>query len=230
MNSNWVYFLGDSVFDCGRYNAHRETPGNLLYRNNDNLFPSFRGKDLRSQFTKYNIRDLSIDGSIIEDLLQQYRGALFSRDDIALFSVGGNDFLHGLYRDPDGGEIQDFLNQYGFILSQVSSKKFIANVYDPFFGHTENNPVFQGSGVGLELVRRNYERLNQGIEKLAARYGTLLDLRGHFLKGKPSWFEMTIEPSLQGASEIRSVIWEALTSSGALVEARGSVDTKKKAL
>jgi hypothetical protein len=147
-----------------------------------------------------------------------------------LFSVGGNDFLLGLYRDPDGGEIQDFLNQYGFILSQIPSKKFIANVYDPFFGHTENNPVFGASGVPLELIRKNYERLNQGIEKLAARYGTLLDLHGHFLKGKPSWFEMTIEPSLQGASEVRSVVWDALTNSGALAETRGSVDTKKKVL
>jgi acyl-CoA thioesterase I len=31
----------------------------------------------------------------------------------------------------------------------------------------------------------------------------LIDLHAHFLTGDPSWFTQIIEPSLQGASEIR---------------------------
>jgi acyl-CoA thioesterase I len=220
MNTNWVYFFGDSVFDCGRYNVQRETPSSLLYRNRDDLFPDFRGQDLKTTFTKYDVRDLSIDGAIIEDLMQQHRGAHFGPNDVVLISIGGNDFLHGLFRDPDGSEIDEFLRQYGFVLSQIPSKKVIANVYDPFFGKTEENVFFRDSGVDLELIRRNYERLNQGIEKLALRYGTLLDIKSHFLTGTPSWFEQTIEPSLRGASEIRRVVWDTLVKIGALGEGK----------
>ena len=38
---------------------------------------------------------------------------------------------------------------------------------------------------------------------MAARHGTLVDLHAHFLTGDRSWFEMNIEPSLTGASEVR---------------------------
>jgi acyl-CoA thioesterase-1 len=41
----------------------------------------------------------------------------------------------------------------------------------------------------------------------ATRAGTLVDLHGWFLRGDPSWFTRTIEPSLRGASEIRRAFW-----------------------
>ncbi|HEY9805526.1 MAG TPA: hypothetical protein V6D04_03105, partial [Candidatus Obscuribacterales bacterium] len=47
------------------------------------------------------------------------------------------------------------------------------------------------------------QRINTVIQEIAARYGQLVDLHAHFLKGDPSWFTATIEPSLQGASEVR---------------------------
>src|SRR3954469_9925771 len=109
---HWIYFLGDSVFDCGRFNAERATPGSLLSQNRDDLFPAFQGQDLKSRFPLYQVRDLSIDGARIEDLLLQYRGAFFAPSDVVIFSVGGNDFLNGLYQDRDGTETEDFLRQY----------------------------------------------------------------------------------------------------------------------
>jgi len=44
-----VYTFGDSVLDCGHYNEHGVHPGQLLVRNDDRLFPSFKGRDLASR-------------------------------------------------------------------------------------------------------------------------------------------------------------------------------------
>ena len=48
------------------------------------------------------------------------------------------------------------------------------------------------------------------IERLAHRYGRVADLHAHFLRGDPSWYTRTIEPSLLGASEVRRVFLAAL--------------------
>jgi hypothetical protein len=45
--------------------------------------------------------------------------------------------------------------------------------------------------------------MNSVIQGVANRYGQLVDLHGHFLRGDASWFTATIEPSLKGASEVR---------------------------
>ena len=37
-----VVTLGDSILDCARYNEHGVTPGRLLVRNDDDVFPEFR--------------------------------------------------------------------------------------------------------------------------------------------------------------------------------------------
>ena len=36
-----------------------------------------------------------------------------------------------------------------------------------------------------------------------ARHGELVDIHAHFLRGDPSWYVHSIEPSLRGASEVR---------------------------
>jgi hypothetical protein len=42
------YTFGDSILDCGRYNAYGVHPGQLIVRNDDRLFPEFKGLDLSS--------------------------------------------------------------------------------------------------------------------------------------------------------------------------------------
>ncbi len=44
-----VFTFGDSILDCGRYNEYGVHPGQLIVRNNDFLFPEFKGRDLMSQ-------------------------------------------------------------------------------------------------------------------------------------------------------------------------------------
>ena len=44
-----LYTFGDSILDCGGYNDYGVHPGQLLVRNDDRLFPEFRGQDLSSR-------------------------------------------------------------------------------------------------------------------------------------------------------------------------------------
>jgi hypothetical protein len=82
----------------------------------------------------------------------------------------------------------------------------LGNVYDPTFGDDARNFL----AVEPALARRNQQRLMAVHAELGARYGRLVDLHAHFLRGDPSWFVHTIEPSLQGASEVRRAFLEAL--------------------
>jgi acyl-CoA thioesterase I len=208
---NTLYGFGDSVLDCGVYNPHDLTPLGLLYRNHDELFPEFCGQDLINSGEEFSweVRELARDGSLIGGLWDQREGVELGSGAISVISVGGNDFLQGLWRDDDGDETDDFLREYGSWLATVQGTRLICNVYDPFFGENMDNGFF-GRRSDYNQIRRNYERLNRGIEELARRYGQLVNLRDHFLKGDPSWFVRTIEPSLQGASEIRRVLWGIL--------------------
>lgn len=207
----YLYTLGDSVLDCGVYNHLRVTPGDLLFKNCDDIFPEFNQKTVKLVYGNIPIqlKHMAIDGSIVEDLFFQCRDVPFKKDDVALISVGGNDFLRGLYRDPDGQEIEDFINQYGMILSRIPSVKLIFNIYDPFFGKIDQTQLFP-PGTNFDLARKNYDNINHKIRFLANRYGILVDLHKHFLTGKETWFVKDIEPSLEGASEIRRVVWDLI--------------------
>ena len=80
------------------------------------------------------------------------------------------------------------------------------HVYAPTFGDDTRNFL----GVGPALARRNQQRLMAVHAELGARYGRLVDVHAHFLRGDPPWFVHTIEPSLAGASEVRRAFLEAL--------------------
>lgn len=45
---------------------------------------------------------------------------------------------------------------------------------------------------------------NHALQEMAPRYGSLVDIYGHFLAGERSWLTAIIEPSLEGASEVRA--------------------------
>jgi hypothetical protein len=75
----------------------------------------------------------------------------------------------------------------------------LGNVYDPTFGDDSLNFL----GIEPSIVRQSHRMMNGVIAELGRRYGALIDLHAHFLTGDPSWFTQIIEPSLQGASEIR---------------------------
>jgi len=201
-----VYTFGDSVLDCGHYNEHGVHPGQLLVRNDDRLFPSFKGRDLASRGPAA-LEHRAADGATVAGLPRQAAGlAAPTGPAVALLTIGGNDLLRGLTRD-DGAGVRAFGDALERFLRDLPIRPvLLATVYDPTFGDDARNFL----GVDAALARANHRRTNGVIAELAPVYGRLVDLHAHFLRGDPSWFVHTIEPSLTGASEVRRAFLQAL--------------------
>ncbi len=193
-----VYTFGDSILDCERYNTYGVHPGQLIIQNDDRLFPEFRGQDLQTH-RPARLEHRAQDGATVDSLPRQARGLQVTGDAVALLTIGGNDLIRGLIRDQGSG-IAAFAEALDrFVRDLPIRPVLIGNVYDPTFGDDSRNFL----NVEPQLGRTNQRRMNQTLADIAQRYGTLVDLHGHFLTGDPSWFTATIEPSLRGASEVR---------------------------
>jgi acyl-CoA thioesterase I len=193
-----LYTFGDSILDCGHYNTAGVHPGQLLVRNDDRLFPEFKGRDLLSRGPA-RLEHRAQDGATVESLPRQVDGVAADKDGIAIITVGGNDLLRGLITDRGSG-IDRFASALDEFLRRLPIRPvFVGNVYDPSFGDDARNFL----GVDPAIARTNHRRINTALAEIARRYGALVDLHAHFLTGDPSWFTHTIEPSLRGASEVR---------------------------
>ncbi len=193
-----LYTFGDSILDCGYYNQFGVTPGQLLVRNDDRLFPEFRGQDLSSRGPAQLVHRAQ-DGATIVNLSGQARGLRVEGRSAALLTVGGNDLLQGLVLDHGPG-IDAFAAALDDFARRLPIRPvLLGNVYDPTFGDDRQNFL----GIDPATARANHRRLNAAIADVAGRYGALVDLHAHFLSGDPSWFTQIIEPSLRGASEVR---------------------------
>lgn len=193
-----LYTFGDSILDCGRYNEFGVHPGQLLVQNDDRLFPEFKGQDLLSHGSA-RLEHRARDGATVEGLPAQAQGLRMEDRAIALVTIGGNDLLQALIRDTGAG-MTSFGNALDRFVQQLPIRPvLLGNVYDPTLGDDNRNFL----DVAPKLARQNLQRINAVIQTIADRYGQWVDLHAHFLKGDPSWFTATIEPSLKGASEVR---------------------------
>jgi lysophospholipase L1-like esterase len=200
-----VYTFGDSILDCAHYNPHGVHPGQLLVRNNDKLFPEFKGHDLESR-RPARLEHRANDGARMPSLPLQSRGITVRGEAVALVTIGGNDLLGGLAGDTGRG-MKDFEAALDAWLRGLPIRPVVlGTVYDPTFGDDTRNFL----PYDPRTARANHRRMNDIIASLAARYGKLADIHAHFLKGDPSWYVHTIEPSLKGASEVRRVFLTAL--------------------
>jgi acyl-CoA thioesterase-1 len=195
-----LYTFGDSILDSGRYNAYGVTPGGLLVRNDDRLFPDFRGRDLSARGPA-RLEHRARDGATVRDLPAQARGLRVDGPAVALVTIGGNDLLTGLIVDPGPGIAAFAAALDGFLAQLPIRPVFLGNVYDPTFADDARNFL----GVDPRIARAGHRRLNAALAEIAGRYGALADLHAHFLTGEPAWYTQTIEPSLRGASEVRRV-------------------------
>ena len=193
-----LYTFGDSILDCGRYNAQGVHPGQLIVRNDDRIFPEFCGQDLSSRGPA-RLEHMAQDGATVENLPIQSRGVTVGANSIAIVTIGGNDLLRGLIVDTGPG-IRQFREALDSFLRRLPIRPvLLGNVYDPSFGNDTRNFV----GADPKVARANHARVNTVIEELAERYGKLVDLYAHFMTGDPTWYTQTIEPSLVGTSEVR---------------------------
>ena len=193
-----LYTFGDSILDSRWYNDRDLDPGQLLIRNDDELFPEFRGQDLSSHGA-VRLEHRAVDGATVDSLPAQARKLAPSERAAAILTVGGNDLLRGLLVDRGPG-IAAFATALDAFLRDLPVRPvLLGNVYDPTFG----DDALNFTGVDPELARENHRRVNAVLAELAAKYGALVDLHAHFLSGDPTWCTHTIEPSLRGASEVR---------------------------
>jgi acyl-CoA thioesterase I len=200
-----VYTFGDSILDCARYNEHGVHPGQLIVRNDDRLFPEFRGRDLSARGPA-RLEHRAVDGATVSGLPAQARAISRAGRSVALLTIGGNDLLGGLAADRGAG-IKAFESALdAFLRSLPIRPVLLGTVYDPTFGDDARNFL----GVDARIARANHRRVNDVIAALAGRYGRLVDLHAHFLTGDPSWYTRTIEPSLIGASEVRRAFLAAI--------------------
>jgi acyl-CoA thioesterase-1 len=200
-----VHTFGDSILDCANYNGEAVEPGRLIVKNDDRLFPEFRGRDLSSRGAA-RLDHRAIDGSVVDDLPEQVEGLVVEGPSIALLTIGGNDLLSGLMMDRGPG-IEAFARKLDQFLESLPIRPvFIGTVYDPTFGDDALN-VF---GVDPARGRENFRKVNAILSGLGTAYGAVVDLHGHFLGGRPDWFTRIIEPSLVGASEIRRCFLKAI--------------------
>lgn len=193
-----LFTFGDSILDCRWYNDPGLDPGQLLVKNDDRLFPEFRGQDLSSRGPAH-LEHRAVDGATVEDLPPQSRNLRPAGESVAILTIGGNDLLQGLLIDQGPGIDRFSASLDAFVRTLPIRPVLIGNVYDPTFG----DDALDFTGVNPALARENHRRVNIAIAELADRYGKLVDIHAHFLGGDPSWFTRTIEPSLRGASEIR---------------------------
>jgi acyl-CoA thioesterase I len=192
-----LHTFGDSILDCGHYNPYNVHPGQLLVAN-DGRFPEFHGRDLQAHGPA-RLEHRAQDGATLDSLPRQARGVRRTGPAAAILTVGGNDLIRGLIRDPGPG-IVAWKRDLNTVVGALPIRPvFLGNVYDPTFGDDARNFL----GVEPARGRRNHRALNAAIADVARRYGALVDLHAHFLTGDPSWFTHTIEPSLRGASEVR---------------------------
>lgn len=201
-----LYTFGDSILDCARYNQQGVHPGQLLVKNDDQLFPEFRGKDLQSKHSAQLVHRAR-DGATVAGLPLQARDLQVRGEAVALLTVGGNDLIRGLIRDTGPGITEFAAALEQFVRDLPIRPVLVGNVYDPTFADDARNFL----GVDPAIGRANHRRVNDVLAEIGERYGKLVDLHGHFLKGDSSWYTATIEPSLIGASEVRRAFWQHLS-------------------
>ena len=193
-----LYTFGDSILDSRWYNEAGIDPGQLLVRNDDELFPEFQGQDLSSR-GPVRLEHRAVDGATVDSLPMQARNLAPTGKAAAILTVGGNDLLRGLLVDRGPG-IAAFATALDAFLHDLPVRPvLLGNVYDPTVG----DDALNFTGVDPALARANHRRVNAVIGELASKYGALVDLHAHFLSGDPTWCTQTIEPSLRGASEVR---------------------------
>ncbi len=215
--------LGDSM-SIDDYPGEGKGAASLLYKNLDDYFPDFHGKDLQTFYPGIRFKNLAVDGATTIDMLHHQLEKIHvpaSQPILFTLTAGGNDILTGENAEDIVFRLDAIIHVLlnNFPLSQL----ILGTVYDPTDGTKilfEDRPPVEQEYRTLEIVNdairgfRKHERIK------------IVDVFEHFLghglghnnprneyyrKDDPSlWYLLTIEPNTRGAHEIRRLFWDAL--------------------
>jgi lysophospholipase L1-like esterase len=199
--------------------------GALLFRNNDELFPEFRGRDLSSRIENISFLDLATDGATLPTVESQLDNLPESARIITL-TVGGNDLLSAYWSARSTGDLSTAVDRIrtGYErqvsrLRRASTEALIIlnTVYDP----TDGTGTLPGSEdiLPIEQLHRFHDTVRDVASK--TEHTVLADVHAHFLghgitappEERWYWNGSIIEPGVRGASEIRRLWIEAVEGS-----------------
>lgn len=189
----------------------------LLFRNDDQVWPEFKGRDLVSHHAGVEQEAHASDGATTDDVVEAQLPRLEASDSPTLVTLtaGGNDLLGVLGRGETSAEgtrrMSHALDNLREVLSRLRTllpQRLIicSTVYDPSDGLGKLEHVT----ITPELLGL-LTRYNDGIRGLEAPDVRVVDLERHFAGHGASavpaerwfWCRAIIEPGWLGASEIR---------------------------
>jgi hypothetical protein len=228
--------LGDSISIDDYAGGPGRGAASLLLANDDQDFPDWSGRDLRSHEQDLRFLMLAGDGATSQAVLHDqvpHLQAAQAKASVVTLTVGGNDIL-SCYGDTRAAlaSVGTVTSRIGTVLTAVQSLTtedavvVVGTVYDPSDG--TGNAARVGLLPWPDAVKVLAE-LNAGLRELAGHRGArVAEIHARFLghglsAGNPAqplprpsnrelWFCNVIEPNAWGASAVRAAFWDALTA------------------
>lgn len=207
----------------------------LFFRNDDDRWPAFAGRDLVSTFPGIRHLDLTADGATTWSTLQTQISRIpadLAGPSLVTVTAGGNDLVGLLDADLDrpatstprilGDPVEEIADRLDRIVAELSSrlrgpKILVGTVYDPSDGTATLD-----DGVVREGALRMLRAFNERVRDIASSpRAILVPIHDHFLghgltepdaDARWYWRHLIIEPSARGASEVRRLWLEAVRS------------------
>jgi lysophospholipase L1-like esterase len=223
--------LGDSISDQGAGPATQPIYRDLLYKNDDTLYPAWKGLTLKDKLGVQQYVPKAVGGSLTSDLIAQLGTVPASLPTPILVTVtsGGND-LHGALGDvvlnPSVGaaDAQKMADNVDAFLKAIGDRYpgqvyvLEANIYDPS-GDTGN---FNGcSGlipIDPKVDHDAFAQWNGDLATAVAKHPPALvaplhdTFMGHDVHAADDWFYTDcIHPTKNGQHQIRRMFWKMLT-------------------
>jgi lysophospholipase L1-like esterase len=226
--------LGDSMSIDDYAGGPGRGAASLLWRNRDDDFPAWAGRDLTARDPTARLALLATDGATSATVAGEQLGRLRRLErtpTLATVTMGGNDLL-AAYGDTSAARraISTVVDNGRLVLAGLRTLMgwdapiLVATVYDPSDGSGDAGRLgLPPWPEALELLAE----LNRALRALAEDHQALVaDVHARFLghglaAGDPTqpaaqppdrdlWYCDLIEPNAWGASEIRAAFWATL--------------------